>query len=120
MKEIQINFEKKCIKDELFAIVVEKFLLNNGELIRGLYEPATECEFIQSQGNILGARGYILQIKGGGIIEYLEAITPTQRYIANIKINDIEENQEKTQKIISQLEKIAKAKSVEDVKEFLS
>lgn len=118
--EININFEKgEDIKNELFAVAVENFLFDNCKVLEYLEESATGNEFFKSKGNFLGANGYLMQIKGGGVIRYLEAINLLNLYTAHIEIDGIEENKEKTNNIISQLEKIAKAKSLSDVKEFL-
>ena len=68
---------------------------------------------------MLGANGYSLQIRGGGVIKYLNLNNLLNKYIAHIEINGIDENSEKTKEIISQLEKISKAKSIDEIKEFL-
>jgi hypothetical protein len=118
-REIKINFEKKEMIDNLFEIAVENYLFSNCEIVRSLNKSASEFEFFKSEGGFLGEKGYFLQIHDGGVIEYSQAITTSMNYIARIKINGIEKNKTKTEEIISTLEKIAKAKSVEDVREFL-
>jgi hypothetical protein len=118
-REIEINFEKKKITDDLFEIAVENYLFSNCEIVSPLNKSASEFEFFKFGGGFLGEEGYFLQIHDGGVIEYSRAITTSMNYIARIKINGIEKNKTKTEEIISTLEKIAKAKSVEGVKEFL-
>jgi hypothetical protein len=118
--EIDLSFELgKDLKNELFGIAVENFLFSNCQILEQLQITASAQEFFKYQGNVLGANGYSLQIRGGGVIKYLNLNNLLNKYIAHIEINGIDENSEKTKEIISQLEKISKAKSIDEIKEFL-
>ena len=119
MIEITIKKDNKKIQDELFPIALENLIRSSGKFVDKKSVPCSTSEFFKYKGNLLGSVEEIYEVSNRGIIRYTAINNLLQKYLAIINLEGFNEKEDYVWNLKSKLEKIASAKSKEEIIEFL-
>jgi len=119
MIEIKIDRDNKEILDEMYPMSILNLMGKYGRIIDEKDFPISAREFFEQKGMIMGILERTYEVPNQGMIKYTELLNLNQRYLAVINLEGFNEKEDFVWKMKSNLEKIATAQSLEEIKEFL-